>query len=239
MSAVGPDSQPCPSVPSALRPVLSAKAALRQKLIAQVRDLAPVERQERAARASAHLVRFIEAQVPAGSVVALYAATATELTADPAIQALSARYRIAFPRVAGPALTFHESPLEALTAHQSRIREPLVSTPQVMPDAMVIPGRAFDVRGIRLGHGYGYYDRTLADLRKPCLLIGCCLDFQVVESLPSDPHDRWVHWLVTDGAPPRRCQNPNDPSLDPHDPAHAAGPQPPNTGAVDHRSGAS
>jgi 5-formyltetrahydrofolate cyclo-ligase len=177
--------------------------------------------------------------VQAGASVALYAATATELGTESAIASLSQRYRLAFPRVAGQAITFHECSYADLTAHQSRIREPLASAPPVQPDVIVLPGRAFDWTGIRLGHGAGYYDRTIAALTKPTLLIGFCHDFQVLESLPRDAHDRWVHWLITDSGPPRRCETPTDLTATPHDPAQAAGSNPLNTGAVDPRSGAS
>ncbi|MBN2742648.1 5-formyltetrahydrofolate cyclo-ligase [Breznakibacter xylanolyticus] len=55
-------------------------------------------------------------------------------------------------------------------------------------DLVVVPGRAFDGKGNRLGRGKGYYDRLLARLvnaRK----IGICFKEQLYDSIPVDDHD--------------------------------------------------
>jgi len=56
-------------------------------------------------------------------------------------------------------------------------------------DAVVVPGLAFDQRNYRLGHGAGYYDRFLSALPKSIVTIGLAFDFQLTESLPTEPHD--------------------------------------------------
>ncbi|MFD3500798.1 5-formyltetrahydrofolate cyclo-ligase [Streptomyces sp. NPDC058676] len=67
-------------------------------------------------------------------------------------------------------------------------------------DAVLLPGLAVDARGMRLGRGGGSYDRVLARLEHadahPALVV-LLYDSEVVERVPSEPHDRPVHAVVT------------------------------------------
>jgi 5-formyltetrahydrofolate cyclo-ligase len=69
-------------------------------------------------------------------------------------------------------------------------------------DLIIVPGVAFDKKNMRLGRGKGYYDRFLA---KPELslaeTVGLAFQFQVVDNLPSDPHDKPVSRVMTDRSP--------------------------------------
>ena len=70
-------------------------------------------------------------------------------------------------------------------------------------EVMFIPGLAFDVKGYRLGYGGGFYDRVLRETS--ALKVGVCYSFQLVESLPVEPHDVPVDLILTeDGI--IRCQ---------------------------------
>jgi len=63
-------------------------------------------------------------------------------------------------------------------------------------DFAVIPGVSFDAKGNRLGRGKGYYDRLLPQL---CSYnIGICYDFQVSESIPTEPFDRTMDEVWTE-----------------------------------------
>ncbi|MCL4477363.1 MAG: 5-formyltetrahydrofolate cyclo-ligase [Nitrospirae bacterium] len=62
----------------------------------------------------------------------------------------------------------------------------------------VVPGAAFDSRGNRLGYGAGFYDRLLSRLKRQIPLIAIAYEEQIVDSLPSEPHDIRVHMIVTD-----------------------------------------
>lgn len=67
-------------------------------------------------------------------------------------------------------------------------------------DAVLLPGLAVDVRGMRLGRGGGSYDRVLARLERagadPALVV-LLYDSEVVERVPEEEHDRPVHAVVT------------------------------------------
>jgi 5-formyltetrahydrofolate cyclo-ligase len=63
-------------------------------------------------------------------------------------------------------------------------------------DLVVVPGLAFTRCGKRLGRGGGFYDRALADLPKTVKRLGICFEFQVVEDLPTEPHDAPLDGLL-------------------------------------------
>lgn len=65
-------------------------------------------------------------------------------------------------------------------------------------DAILMPLVGFDRRGNRLGMGAGFYDRSLAGLRRPKpWLIGIAFDCQETECLPADPWDVPLDYVVT------------------------------------------
>jgi 5-formyltetrahydrofolate cyclo-ligase len=64
---------------------------------------------------------------------------------------------------------------------------------------VLLPGAAFDSGGARLGYGGGYYDKLLSRLKRKIPLVALAYDEQLVDALPSEPHDIRVHMVVTDG----------------------------------------
>ncbi|HBR21453.1 MAG TPA: 5-formyltetrahydrofolate cyclo-ligase [Nitrospiraceae bacterium] len=65
-------------------------------------------------------------------------------------------------------------------------------------DLIIIPGAAFDVSGSRLGYGAGFYDRLLAGIKNKISIIAPTYEEQLVEKIPSEPHDVKVTKIVTD-----------------------------------------
>jgi 5-formyltetrahydrofolate cyclo-ligase len=63
---------------------------------------------------------------------------------------------------------------------------------------VVTPGRAFDRRGVRLGRGRGYYDRTLSSLAEDAVVAGVAYDCQVLDVIPEEQHDHRVDLLITE-----------------------------------------
>ena len=59
----------------------------------------------------------------------------------------------------------------------------------------IIPGMAFDRAGHRLGRGKGYYDRLLPKL-KSTKTTGICWAFQLLDEVPTDPHDISVQEVI-------------------------------------------
>jgi len=64
--------------------------------------------------------------------------------------------------------------------------------------AWIVPGLAFTRDGKRLGYGGGWYDRMMAGARADARKIGVGYQFQIVDDLPSEPHDIRLDEIVTD-----------------------------------------
>lgn len=63
-------------------------------------------------------------------------------------------------------------------------------------DVIVTPGLAFDKRGGRMGFGKGYYDRLFE--KTDTLRIALCYDFQLLDKIPTEPHDAPMDIIVTE-----------------------------------------
>ena len=61
-------------------------------------------------------------------------------------------------------------------------------------DLILAPGMAFDIRGGRLGHGMGYYDRFFAEFHGR--VMGICS--ALLPEIPMEPHDRRMDAVVTE-----------------------------------------
>lgn len=62
-------------------------------------------------------------------------------------------------------------------------------------DVVLVPALAVDRHGVRLGRGGGSYDRALA--RTNARTIALLHDDELVDTLPCEPHDVRVGWVVT------------------------------------------
>jgi 5-formyltetrahydrofolate cyclo-ligase len=68
----------------------------------------------------------------------------------------------------------------------------------VEPDALIVPLVGFDQDGYRLGYGGGYYDRTLAAMRKKPLTIGVGFELAALTTIHPQPHDIPMDAIVTE-----------------------------------------
>ena len=63
-------------------------------------------------------------------------------------------------------------------------------------NCVIVPGAAFDLSGGRLGLGGGYYDRFLP-LAVNAVKVALAYDFQLVDALPTEPHDAKINAVMT------------------------------------------
>jgi 5-formyltetrahydrofolate cyclo-ligase len=64
-------------------------------------------------------------------------------------------------------------------------------------DLLIVPAASVDHTGMRLGWGRGYYDRTLGFLTRTPPVYAVLFERELVDCLPSEPHDRRVDGVVT------------------------------------------
>jgi 5-formyltetrahydrofolate cyclo-ligase len=65
-------------------------------------------------------------------------------------------------------------------------------------DLVVVPGVAFDRQGGRLGHGKGYYDGLLRQMRSGTPFVALAFECQMVPQIPMMPHDVAMHKILTE-----------------------------------------
>lgn len=183
--------------------LLEAKAELRRRMRALRRARAPAERAAAGRAAAGHLAAPLAAAPP--GPVALFRALPEEIDTEPAIAVLLAAGRsVLLPRQDGRdrPLAFHAfRPGDPLMPGPFGVLEPLPFAPRLTPALLLVPLLAFDRRGRRLGHGAGFYDRTLAALRagRPAPpAFGLAFAFQEVETVPAGDRDMRLDGVVTE-----------------------------------------
>ena len=160
----------------------------------------------RSGDASRRVIGNFVAGVPVepGAAVSGYLPINGEIDVRPLLADLGARgHPLALPVVTAPRtrLEFRAwidgAPLED---GPFGTRHPASDAGVVVPDVLVVPLLAFDRLGRRLGYGGGYYDRTLAALRKEksLLAVGVAYREQEVPGVPCDDEDEPLDWVITD-----------------------------------------
>ncbi|MBD7956428.1 5-formyltetrahydrofolate cyclo-ligase [Microbacterium sp. Sa4CUA7] len=64
-------------------------------------------------------------------------------------------------------------------------------------DLLVIPAAAVDHRGMRLGWGRGYFDKTLGSMERCPPVYAVIYDSELIDEVPRDVHDQPVSGVVT------------------------------------------
>ncbi len=174
--------------------VRCAKAQLRHQIRAsfEAADVAALEGMSRRVQAAvACHPRFVAAKT-----VALYWSLPAEFPTHSWVREWAEQRRILLPIMEGEGLVW--APFEGeerLVQRRFGVMEPQSSerVPLTEVDLLLVPGVAFTPTGERLGHGKGFYDRTLAQCiahgSKRPLTVGLCFDFQLRAELPSEAWD--------------------------------------------------
>lgn len=133
--------------------------------------------------------------------VLLYASFKGEVSLKPIKEFCIQNKKLILPKViANNQLSLHQiTNLNQLQPGFAQIPEvstdsPTITTSEI--DFAIIPGVAFDKFGNRVGFGQGYYDRLLQKLS--CPIVAVAFDFQVIATLPTEPHDQKVNYLITE-----------------------------------------
>jgi 5-formyltetrahydrofolate cyclo-ligase len=183
----------------------TARRTLRARLRSERRALTPVRR----ALASRLIARHLDAAFPlrAGRRIALYASLPEEVDTTPLIELAGARgCAIFLPRIERrpPRMRFVAAGAATRMNHLG-IHEPARgrSLDARWLDLVVLPLVGFDTRGMRLGMGGGYYDRTFGFRRIRTgwpgpRLVGIAFALQQVPHLVAAHHDVFLDAVVTE-----------------------------------------
>ncbi|MCV7376871.1 5-formyltetrahydrofolate cyclo-ligase [Mycolicibacterium arabiense] len=181
------------------------KAQWRTAILRARREL-PLE----ARRADADAIRVaLRSVVRRGDVVCAYVPLATEPGSVEMLDALvAAGARVLLPVARDDEgtpmpLTWGAYRSDALVEAPFGLREP--APPHEPPHAIaaasvvLVPALAVDRRGVRLGRGAGYYDRSLPLVGAGARLCAVVRDDEFVEELPGEAHDVAMTHVLTPG----------------------------------------
>ncbi len=182
---------------------LLAKTALRDQLTTSRnrRGLA-------AAAEDAHALAEIllaQPEIQRAATVAAYVSIPGEPGTGPFLDAFTALgRRVILPIVDGPSLDWaaYEG-FDSLVPARFGLLEPAGRRlgPDAIgtADAVLVPAMALDRTGMRLGKGGGYYDRALGRVPLGTFVAALVFDEEILDQVPSEPHDRRVTAAVTPG----------------------------------------
>ncbi len=79
-----------------------------------------------------------------------------------------------------------------------------VDSPEIQPNAVILPMNGWDAHGYRLGYGAGFFDRTLASLDKRPITIGVSYEAARLDTIYPQPWDIPMDYVVTERGVYRR-----------------------------------
>lgn len=187
------------------------RANLRQKIRKRRQNLSKIEQEIAAEQLKVNFIQHLKRyNTTKSSQVALYLSNESELDTSLLIKELWTKNHLVYLPVIHPfnGTTLYFQRYEEnspMRANRYAILEPKLNCSQICPlqdlDYLLMPLVAFDSHGNRLGMGGGFYDKTLAryhneNWQKP-QLIGLAHQCQHVESLPVEPWDVPLNFIIT------------------------------------------
>ncbi|MBD3296294.1 MAG: 5-formyltetrahydrofolate cyclo-ligase [Candidatus Omnitrophica bacterium] len=181
------------------------KNRIRKEIIGRLREQDPELRKKRSGKIRKKLLAC-EA-FTASKTVMIYVSMPEEVATMELIRtALTGGKKIAVPYLETGAPDIKVSELRAINDLEKGpygIYQPEKDSVKAVPlkeiELVIVPAVAFDPSNMRLGRGKGYYDRFLSrEEMVYARTIGLAFSFQIVDRLPSAPHDRPVSRVITD-----------------------------------------
>ena len=179
---------------------MGTKADLRKILKSKLASLTDQEHLELSLKVSILLKNLLNDHfiIQRHSIIGVFAPIQKEpkwfLKMDKAIEKLTA-----YPAYSNEKMIFRLAERSKLVLNQdfgANILGPSQSGKIVTPKIIVVPGLGFTKDGARLGRGKGFYDRYLED--KSVIRIGVSFEMQILDCIPTDPHDIKMDFIVTD-----------------------------------------
>ena len=140
-------------------------------------------------------------QFKAAHVVLLYWSMADEVQTHEMVEQWYRQKTVLLPCVDGDDLRLRQytGPECMVSGEQFGIGEPTGEewTDLAAVELIAVPGVAFDREGNRMGRGRGFYDRLLKSTPN-AVKIGLAYDFQMMDTIPTEPHDVRMNLVITD-----------------------------------------
>jgi 5-formyltetrahydrofolate cyclo-ligase len=174
------------------------KAALREQALAR-RDALEIDDRliwdEAITQAVLALPVFDAAEGP----VSAYWPMRSEADPRPVLESLHERgLPLCLPAIVAKRMIFRRwAPYEPIVPGGFGTLVPDPAQPEIVPAILIVPLAAFDRRGYRIGYGKGHYDAKLAEIG-PVTSIGIAYAAQEIDTVPDEPHDRRLDWIVTE-----------------------------------------
>ncbi|MGU3494694.1 5-formyltetrahydrofolate cyclo-ligase [Xanthobacteraceae bacterium A53D] len=182
------------------------KARLRTEALVRRGAMGAAARAAASQAAATYAAEALALNMPlAGRIIALFAPFRDEIDTAPLarlLRAAGAELALPVTLALGQPLVFRlwraDDPLSPAGAYA--IPTPAEDAPEQVPDDVIVPLAVFDRAGARIGYGAGYYDRTLALLRreKPVRAFGLAFACQETATIPAEPHDEPLDGMITE-----------------------------------------
>lgn len=175
------------------------KAHLRRQMLARRRQINERERLFWDSRICGQ-VQALAAYRQADTILGYGACNGEADTWEILKGALTEGKRVALPRVTGPSSMdfYYIASLDELVSGFRGILEPGPRCQQMAAEGFLLaPGAAFDKSLHRMGYGAGFYDRWLEIHGEYVTACGLAYDFQVLDCIPWEGHDRSLDMIVT------------------------------------------
>ncbi len=183
---------------------MADKASIRKGVLAKRDGIPPAEKKIKDRSIEIRLFGLSEFRT--AETILLFASFRSEVdTCGMISRSIEEGKRVVLPRVEGNNLGLYEiRDIVELVPGYMKIPEPSVLTEDRKitihdMDLIIVPGAAFDGAGNRIGYGGGFYDRLLAAADRGISIVAPAYEMQVIASVPTDPHDKKVKLIVTEG----------------------------------------
>ena len=131
--------------------------------------------------------------------IGVYYPIGSEIFTQDIIQELLSKGKEVFlPKVMGESMEFRKIiDFSSLEPGNFDIMEPKEECPVDNDlDVILVPTVGISQTGVRLGYGYGFYDRFLA--KNKTVAISLTLEKQIIKNIPKSEHDIIMDWIVTE-----------------------------------------
>lgn len=173
------------------------KTALR-KILLEKRDMISFDLQKIAAEQIQKNLKKINSFRDAKKIGSYYPIGSEVLTQDIMQEIISKGKELYLPKLVEKNIEFRKiASFADLEKGRFDIMEPKDDCPKEDKlDVVLVPAVGITPQGVRLGYGFGYYDRFLNsnDVEAIALIV----EKQVVKNIPKSEHDHIIDWTVTE-----------------------------------------